>query len=33
MVLEAFWKADKETLGELCDKDVFDGFAAAIAAR
>lgn len=33
MVLEAFWKGDKETLGELCDRDVYDGFIAAIAAR
>lgn len=33
MVLEAFWKGDKETLGELCDRDVYDGFATAIAAR
>jgi len=33
MVLEAFWKGDKETLGELCDRDVYDGFVAAIAAR
>jgi predicted lipid-binding transport protein (Tim44 family) len=33
MVLEAFWKGDKETLGELCDRDVFEGFAAALAAR
>jgi predicted lipid-binding transport protein (Tim44 family) len=33
MVLEAFWKADKDTLGELCDRDVYDSFIAAIAAR
>lgn len=33
MVLEAFWKGDRETLGELCDRDVYEGFAAAIAAR
>jgi predicted lipid-binding transport protein (Tim44 family) len=33
MVLEAFWKGDKETLDELCDRDVYDGFAAAVAAR
>lgn len=33
MVLEAFWKGDKETLGELCDRDVYEGFAGAIAAR
>lgn len=33
MILEAFWKGDKETLAELCDSDVYEGFAAAIAAR
>jgi len=33
MVLEAFWKGDKETLRELCDDDVFEGFSAAIDAR
>lgn len=33
MILEAFWKGDRETLGELCDRDVFESFAAAIAAR
>ena len=33
MILEAFWKGDKEALGELCDSDVYEGFAAAIAAR
>jgi predicted lipid-binding transport protein (Tim44 family) len=33
MILEAFWKGDKETLGELCDRDVYEGFVAAIAAR
>ena len=33
MILEAFWKGDKETLGELCDRDVYEGFAGAIAAR
>lgn len=33
MVLEAFWQGDRETLGELCDRDVYEGFAAAIAAR
>jgi predicted lipid-binding transport protein (Tim44 family) len=33
MVLEAFWRGDKEELGQLCDRDVFDGFAAAIDAR
>jgi predicted lipid-binding transport protein (Tim44 family) len=33
MVLEAFWRGDKDELGHLCDKDVYDGFAAAIDAR
>ncbi len=33
MILEAFWQGDKETLGELCDRDVYEGFASAIAAR
>lgn len=33
MVLEAFWKGDKDTLAQLCDRDVFDGFSAAIDAR
>lgn len=33
MVLEAFWRGDKDELGQLCDKDVYDGFAAAIDAR
>ena len=33
MILEAFWRGDKDELGQLCDKDVFDGFAAAIDAR
>src|SRR5690606_14032243 len=33
MVLEAFWKGDRETLRELCDEDVYAGFDAAIAAR
>lgn len=33
MVLEAFWRGDKAELGELTDRDVFDGFAAAIDAR
>ena len=32
-VLEAFWQGDKETLRELCDDDVYDGFVAAIAER
>ena len=33
MILEAFWKGDKETLRELTDDDVYAGFAAAIDAR
>ena len=33
MVLEAFWKGDRETLKELCDDDVYAGFDAAISAR
>lgn len=33
MILEAFWKGDRETLRELCDDDVYAGFAAAIDAR
>jgi predicted lipid-binding transport protein (Tim44 family) len=32
-ILEAFWHGDRELLAELCDRDVFDGFAAAIAER
>ena len=33
MILEAFWKGDRDTLRELCDDDVYQGFAAAIDAR
>ena len=33
MILEAFWKADRETLRELCDDDVYASFDAAITAR
>jgi predicted lipid-binding transport protein (Tim44 family) len=33
MILEAFWRGDKEELGQLCDRDVYDSFAAAIDAR
>lgn len=33
MILEAFWRGDKAQLGQLCDRDVYDGFVAAIAAR
>ena len=33
MILEAFWRGDKDELAQLCDRDVFDGFAQAIDAR
>ncbi|ANK11969.1 Tim44/TimA family putative adaptor protein [Erythrobacter neustonensis] len=33
MILEAFWKGDRETLRELCDDDVYAGFAGALDAR
>lgn len=33
MVLEAFWRGDRDELGQLCDQDVFDEFAGAIDAR
>ena len=33
MILEAYWSGDKEELRQLCDRDVFEGFAAAIDAR
>lgn len=33
MVLEAFWAGDKDALAELCDRDVYEGFVAAIDAR
>lgn len=33
MVLEAFWEGDRDTLKELCDDDVYAGFAGAIDAR
>ena len=33
MILEAFWRGDKENLAALCDRDVYDSFAAAIDAR
>lgn len=33
MVLEAFWRGDKDELAHLCDSDVSSGFAAAIDAR
>ncbi|MEO6153531.1 MAG: Tim44/TimA family putative adaptor protein [Croceibacterium sp.] len=33
MILEAFWRGDKDELRQLCDSDVYDGFSAAIDAR
>lgn len=33
MILEAFWNGDKETLRDLCDDDVYEGFSGAIDAR
>lgn len=33
MILEAFWRGDKDELGQLCDRDVYDEFATAIDAR
>lgn len=33
MILEAFWRGDKDELAQLCDRDVFENFAAAIDAR
>lgn len=33
MVLEAFWRGDKGELSQLCDSDVYAGFAEAIDAR
>jgi predicted lipid-binding transport protein (Tim44 family) len=33
MVLEAYWKGDRETLRELCDDDVYGGFIGALDAR
>ncbi len=33
MVLEAFWRGDKDELRELCDDDVYASFAGAIEAR
>lgn len=33
MILEAYWSGDKETLRELCDDSVYEGFAQAIDAR
>ncbi|WP_225205509.1 Tim44/TimA family putative adaptor protein [Novosphingobium huizhouense] len=33
MILAAFWRGDKDELAQLCDRDVFEGFADAIDAR
>lgn len=33
MILEAFWRGDKDELRPLCDADVFEGFSSAIDAR
>jgi predicted lipid-binding transport protein (Tim44 family) len=33
MILEAFWRGDKDELQHLCDRDVYQGFAQAIDAR
>jgi predicted lipid-binding transport protein (Tim44 family) len=33
MVLEAFWRGDREELRHLCDEDVYASFASAIDAR
>ena len=33
MVLEAYWRGDKDELAQLCDRDVLDGFSTAIDAR
>jgi predicted lipid-binding transport protein (Tim44 family) len=33
MILEAFWRGDREELRQLCDDDVYAGFGAAIGAR
>ena len=33
MILEAYWRGDKDELAQLRDKDVYDGFVAAIDAR
>ena len=33
MVLEAFWRGDKDELRQLCDDDVYQSFSAAIDAR
>lgn len=33
LILDAFWKGDKDQLAHLCDRDVYEGFASAIDAR
>jgi predicted lipid-binding transport protein (Tim44 family) len=33
MVLEAFWRGDKEELAQLCDRDVYEAFASEIDKR
>ena len=33
MILEAFWRGDKDELGQLCDRDVYESFVTAIDAR
>lgn len=33
VVLEAFWNGDRETLRDLCDDDVYEGFIGALDAR
>lgn len=33
MILDAFWRGDKEELSHLCDSDVYESFASAIDAR
>jgi len=33
MILEAFWRGDKDQLAQLCDRDVLEGFTSAIDAR
>jgi predicted lipid-binding transport protein (Tim44 family) len=33
MILEAYWSGDKDELRQLCDADVYEGFAEAIDAR
>jgi predicted lipid-binding transport protein (Tim44 family) len=33
MILEAYWKGDRDTLRDLCDDDSYEAFADAVAAR